>query len=121
MNRSTPERVFSDPIRLRQILGNLLNNAVKFSDSGEINVSVSSQNSENGLDSDIQFAVQDSGIGIAEDELDKLFLPFSQIDASVTRKYGGTGLGLAISKKLVELMGGKDLGQERTWQGITAA
>jgi PAS domain S-box-containing protein len=101
----TPERIFSDPIRLRQILGNLLNNAVKFSDSGEITVSVSSQKSEKSLD--ILFAVLDSGIGIAEDELDKLFLPFSQIDASTTRRYGGTGLGLAISKKLVELMGGK--------------
>jgi PAS domain S-box-containing protein len=101
----TPERIFSDPIRLRQILGNLLNNAVKFSDSGDVIVSVSSQKSENGLD--IQFEVQDTGIGIAEDELNKLFLPFSQIDTSATRKYGGTGLGLAISKNLVELMGGK--------------
>jgi PAS domain S-box-containing protein len=102
---STPERIFSDPIRLRQILGNLLNNAVKFSDFGDVIVSVSSQKSENGLD--IQFEVQDTGIGIAEDELNKLFLPFSQIDTSATRKYGGTGLGLAISKNLVELMGGK--------------
>ena len=101
----TPERIFSDPIRLRQILGNLLNNAVKFSDSGEITVSVSSQKSEKSLD--ILFEVQDTGIGIAEDELNKLFLPFSQIDTSATRKYGGTGLGLAISKNLVELMGGK--------------
>jgi PAS domain S-box-containing protein len=100
-----PERIFSDPIRLRQILGNLLNNAVKFSDSGDVTVSVSSQNSENCID--ILFAVKDSGIGIAENELDKLFLPFSQVDTSTTRRYGGTGLGLAISKKLVELMGGK--------------
>ncbi len=101
----TPERIFSDPIRLRQILGNLLNNAVKFSDSGGVTVSVSSQNSENCID--ILFAVKDNGIGIAENELDKLFLPFSQVDTSTTRRYGGTGLGLAISKKLVELMGGK--------------
>jgi len=101
----TPERIFGDPIRLRQILGNLLNNAVKFSNSGEVTVSVSCQKSENNLD--ILFAVKDNGIGIAEDELGKLFLPFSQIDASTTRKYGGTGLGLAIGKKLVELMGGK--------------
>ncbi|MFZ2472398.1 MAG: ATP-binding protein [Methanothrix sp.] len=101
----TPEKIFSDPIRLRQILGNLLNNAVKFSYSGDVTVSVSSQNSENCID--ILFAVKDSGIGIAENELDKLFLPFSQVDTSTTRRHGGTGLGLAISKKLVELMGGK--------------
>ena len=101
----TPEWIFSDPIRLRQILGNLLSNAVKFSDSGDVTVSVSSRESESSLD--ILFAVKDKGIGIPENELDKLFSPFSQIEVSITRKYGGTGLGLAISKKLVELMGGK--------------
>ncbi|MGB5101353.1 MAG: ATP-binding protein [Methanothrix sp.] len=101
----TPKKIFGDPIRLRQILGNLLNNAVKFSDSGEIAISVSSQKSENGLS--ILFTVKDTGIGIADNELDKLFLPFSQVDATTTRRHGGTGLGLAISKKLVELMGGK--------------
>jgi len=101
----TPKRIFGDPIRLRQILGNLLSNSVKFSNSGEITVSVSSQNSEDGLR--ILFAVNDTGVGIEEHELDKLFLPFSQVDATTTRRYGGTGLGLAISKKLVELMGGK--------------
>jgi len=101
----TPEWIFSDPIRLRQILGNLLSNAVKFSDSGDVTVSVSSRESESSLD--IIFAVKDTGIGIPENELDKLFSPFSQIEVSITRKYGGTGLGLAISKKLVELMGGK--------------
>jgi len=101
----TPEWIFSDPIRLRQILGNLLSNAVKFSDSGDVTVSVSSRESESSLD--ILFAVKDKGIGIPENELDKLFSPFSQIEVSITRKYGGTGLGLAISKKLVELMGGR--------------
>jgi len=101
----TPEWIFSDPIRLRQILGNLLSNAVKFSDSGDVTVSVSSRESESSLD--ILFAVKDNGIGIPENELDKLFSPFSQIEVSITRKYSGTGLGLAISKKLVELMGGK--------------
>jgi len=101
----TPQIIFGDPIRLRQILGNLLNNAVKFSDSGEITVSVSHQKLENGLS--ILFTVTDTGIGIADNELDKLFLAFSQVDATTTRSHGGTGLGLAISKKLVELMGGK--------------
>ncbi|MDD4650965.1 MAG: ATP-binding protein [Methanothrix sp.] len=105
INSKTPKTIFGDPIRLRQILGNLLDNAVKFSDSGQINVSVSSQKLENEFN--ILFTVSDSGIGIASNELDKLFLPFSQVDATTTRRYGGTGLGLAISKKLVELMGGK--------------
>lgn len=113
----TPERIFSDPIRLRQILGNLLNNAIKFSDSGDVTVSVSSQNSENCID--ILFAVKDCGIGIAEKELDKLFLPFSQVDTSTTRRYGGAGLGLAISKKLVELMGGKIWVKSEAGKGST--
>jgi PAS domain S-box-containing protein len=117
INHKTPERIFSDPIRLRQILGNLLNNAVKFSDSGDVIVSVSSKNSENCLE--ILFAVQDTGIGIAENDLDKLFLPFSQVDASTTRRYGGTGLGLAISKKLVELMGGKIWVESEPGKGST--
>ena len=106
----TPEHILGDPTRLQQVLVNLLNNAVKFTENGAVTVFVSGVKPGGGSDDnwfDIHFAVKDTGIGIAGDKMDRLFLPFSQIDASTTRSYGGTGLGLAISKKLVEMMGGK--------------
>lgn len=102
----TPVSVLGDVTRLRQILTNLLNNAIKFTDHGEVFVSVSSKKLENGKH-EIQFAVKDTGIGIAENKRVKLFQPFTQVDSSTTRLYGGTGLGLVISKKLAELMDGK--------------
>ena len=95
-----PAAVRGDVTRLRQILLNLLSNAVKFTDSGEVVLGVSAQGDE------IQFAVRDSGIGLTEQQIGRLFQSFSQADSSTTRKYGGTGLGLAISKRLAELMGG---------------
>jgi signal transduction histidine kinase/CheY-like chemotaxis protein len=102
-----PEMLVGDITRLRQILVNLLSNAVKFTETGEIVVSVVPLHS--GFESDITllFCVQDSGIGIPGDRMDRLFKSFSQVDTSTTRKYGGTGLGLAISKSLCELMGGQ--------------
>jgi CheY-like chemotaxis protein len=102
----TPALILGDPTRLQQILINLLNNAVKFTEKGEIMISVSSIRLDNDSH-EIHFAVKDTGIGIPEDKMDRLFQPFSQVDASTTRRFGGTGLGLAISKKLVEMMGGK--------------
>lgn len=96
-----PEQVIGDPTRLKQVLMNLLNNAVKFTDSGSI--SLQAQRSNQG----IRFQVIDSGMGLDADEIPKLFNPFIQADSSTTRKFGGTGLGLSISKKLVELMGGE--------------
>ena len=114
----TPDGIVADCTRLRQILLNFLNNAVKFTERGEIVLSVARvpqavedaktpySDSEEGL-STLQFAVRDTGIGIPESRLDRLFKSFSQVDASTTRRYGGTGLGLAISKRLAELMGGK--------------
>ena len=101
IDKDVPECIIGDPTRLRQILGNLLHNAVKFTECGEINLSVSASGA-----CEIHFAVQDTGIGISPDQMDRLFQPFSQVDAIVNHKYGGTGLGLAISKKLVEQMGG---------------
>jgi CheY-like chemotaxis protein len=95
-----------DAQRLRQILINLLGNAIKFTNKGEVAVHVSSRKFE-GNDYEIHFAVEDTGIGIPEDKMNQLFQSFSQVDASTTRKYGGTGLGLAISKRLAELMGGE--------------
>jgi signal transduction histidine kinase/DNA-binding response OmpR family regulator/HPt (histidine-containing phosphotransfer) domain-containing protein len=105
-----PLRVRGDPGRLRQILSNLLGNAVKFTSHGEIALTVDIRRENDGRVL-LNFAVRDTGIGIPEDKHAQMFLAFSQADTSVTRKYGGTGLGLAISKQLVDLMGG-DIGFE---------
>ncbi len=101
-----PKAVVGDALRVRQVLINLLSNAVKFTERGKIEVKASA--SELPDDSyEIHFSVRDTGIGISKETCGKLFQPFSQADASTSRKYGGTGLGLAISKRLVELMGGQ--------------
>ena len=100
-----PALVMGDACRLRQILLNLLSNALKFTATGAIDVCVTPVVS-NGTQSGVRFAVRDSGIGIDENKAADLFIPFHQIDGSITRKYGGTGLGLSITKRLVELMGG---------------
>ena len=102
----TPEALIGDPARLRQILVNLLSNAVKFTHQGEVLVTVDSQRVDETSER-IHFAVRDTGIGIAAEQLPRLFESFTQVDASTTRKYGGTGLGLAISRCLAELMGGE--------------
>ena len=95
-----------DPLRLGQVLINLANNAVKFTECGEIVVTI--EKAAKQLDQvTLKFAVSDSGIGLTEEQMSKLFQSFSQADTSTTRKYGGTGLGLAISKKLVGMMGGE--------------
>ncbi|MGK7924656.1 MAG: response regulator [Spirulina sp.] len=101
----TPKAIVGDVTRLRQVLVNLLGNAVKFTREGEVVVSVRCQN-PHAERCEIEFAVKDTGIGIPHDRLNRLFQPFSQVDASTTRKFGGTGLGLVISKRLTELMGG---------------
>ncbi|MEM7253444.1 MAG: response regulator [Pseudomonadota bacterium] len=103
--------IYGDPVRIKQILMNLLNNAVKFTDEGEVVVTVSSlvpaASSRAGSRGLLTFVVRDTGIGIPADRMDRLFRSFSQVDASTTRRYGGTGLGLVITKRLVELMGGE--------------
>lgn len=101
-----PVVIITDPTRLRQILVNLLGNAVKFTEKGDVTLTVDAVQWDDGR-FELYFAVKDTGIGIPQEELDKLFQSFSQGDMSTTRKYGGTGLGLAISKRLVEIMGGK--------------
>ncbi|MBI1768834.1 MAG: response regulator, partial [Bacteroidetes bacterium] len=101
-----PSHVVGDSLRLRQVLINLVGNAIKFTHQGEIFLSVQKKNS-NGTIVELLFEVRDTGIGIAEDKLERLFKSFSQVDSSTTRKYGGTGLGLAISEKLIALMGGQ--------------
>ena len=103
----TPEVVVADNDRLRQVLLNFLNNAVKFTERGEIVLSVMPAASTQPDRLTLRFVISDTGIGIPRDRMDRLFKSFSQVDASTTRRYGGTGLGLAISKRLVELMGGE--------------
>ncbi|MFZ7115647.1 MAG: ATP-binding protein [Bacteroidota bacterium] len=103
--RDVPGFVYGDITRLRQILLNLVSNALKFTQKGKVTVRVSRFSfAKNDLN--IQFEVEDTGIGIPKERIEKLFTPFSQADASTARTYGGTGLGLAISRNLVELMGG---------------
>ncbi|RMF21363.1 MAG: hybrid sensor histidine kinase/response regulator, partial [Cyanobacteria bacterium J083] len=102
----TPKVIVGDVTRLRQILVNLISNAVKFTPQGEVVVYVNSQEIDKEK-YEIEFAVNDTGIGIPPDKMDRLFQSFSQVDASTTRQYGGTGLGLAISQRLCQMMGGK--------------
>ena len=113
-----PSFVRGDPGRLRQVLGNVIGNAVKFTPHGEVSIHVSFlAELENQVI--IKFTVQDTGIGIPEDKIENLFSPFSQMDASNTRQFGGTGLGLSISKNLVELMGGEIGVQSSVGNGST--
>ncbi|MBN2009018.1 response regulator [candidate division KSB1 bacterium] len=110
LKHDVPVGLMGDPGRLRQIIVNLIGNAIKFTEKGEILVKVSllekDATQHDGLIG-LQFSVSDTGIGIPEDKLDKIFESFSQADNSTTRKFGGTGLGLTISQKLTHLMGGK--------------
>ena len=101
-----PQGLMGDPTRLQQILVNLTNNAIKFTEQGSITLQgvLLQQKDERAL---IQFSVKDTGIGMSSEQQAKLFRPFSQADSSTTRRYGGTGLGLSISKQLVEMMGGE--------------
>ncbi len=101
-----PNYLKGDPLRLGQVLINLVNNAVKFTDSGEIIIRVARVATQ-GDQVTLEFSVQDTGIGLTKEQAGRLFKSFSQADSTTTRKYGGTGLGLSISKKLTEMMGGK--------------
>ena len=105
IDNSVPLQLRQDVTRIRQILTNLMSNAVKFTETGEVTVTVSIK-TQGALSSLIQFAVQDSGIGIPSERIDALFQSFRQVDATIARRFGGTGLGLAISKRLAEAMGG---------------
>jgi len=124
----TPKKLMGDVTRLRQIIINLISNAVKFTKAGEVLVSVTCRQLPPGEKSEqnyynncyeLQFAVKDTGIGIPLERMNRLFQSFSQVDSSTTREYGGTGLGLAISKRLTELMGGQMWVESKVGQGST--
>ena len=114
----TPEALIGDLDRTRQVLVNLLGNAVKFTPRGEVGVSLSARPLGGGS-WEAHFAVTDTGIGISPEDLDRLFVAFHQLDGSLARQHGGTGLGLAISKRLVELMGGRIWAESTPRQGST--
>lgn len=113
MEDGCPETCVSDPTRLRQVLANLVGNAVKFTSQGDILVTVTREADK------LHFFVRDNGIGISNELRPRLFKPFSQVDASTTRRFGGTGLGLAISKRIVEMLGGNIDVESEPGQGST--
>ena len=113
-----PSSVRGDPTRLRQVLVNLLGNAVKFTERGEVVLGVRAELLPDGR-AELSFSVRDTGIGISPEGMSRLFQSFSQVDASTTRRFGGTGLGLVISKRLAELMGGRMWVESEIGQGST--
>ncbi len=131
LERDTPEGVIADAGRLRQILLNLLNNAIKFTDKGEIVLRVSLADTAEKVGPDLienngagpltalHFSISDTGIGIPADKIDSLFDSYTQVDSSTTRVYGGTGLGLAIVKNLIEMMGGRIWVDSKLGEGTT--
>ncbi len=114
-----PQQIIGDQMRLKQILTNLISNSIKFTNHGEIFVGVHLNAASTTGQFELEFEVRDTGIGIPEEKLDRLFIAFSQVDSSTTRKYGGTGLGLAISEKLVALMQGKIWAESEAGKGST--
>ena len=113
-----PAAIVGDATRLKQALGNLLANAVKFTEVGEVVLAVTAEDAGGDLRR-VRFSVRDTGIGIPAERMHRLFEPFSQVDASTTRRYGGTGLGLAISKRLADLMGGTLSAESEESRGST--
>ncbi|EKQ56792.1 MULTISPECIES: response regulator [unclassified Clostridium] len=115
---NVPEVVIGDPSRFKQVLNNLISNAVKFTESGEISVAIDCLVEENEI-ALLSFEVKDTGIGIKAENIPNIFQSFSQADTSTTRKYGGTGLGLAISSELVKMMGGEICVESKFGEGST--
>lgn len=107
LESSIPEKINSDPTRIRQILTNIVSNAIKFTESGSVQVHVKWVTPPGDESGNLEIMVEDTGVGIKEDQVDRLFQPFAQVDSSTTRLFGGTGLGLALSQNLAEALGGK--------------
>lgn len=120
IDAEVPVQVVGDPFRLRQIILNLVGNAIKFTDTGAVTLQVSCQERDSGS-ARVLIAVKDSGIGIAPESVEGIFDAFEQADGSTTRKFGGTGLGLAVSKQLVEMMDGTISVESRLHEGSTFA
>jgi PAS domain S-box-containing protein len=118
---NVPADLIGDPTRLRQVLLNLLGNAVKFTQSGEVSLRVAPDDSDSSISTALRFTVLDTGIGISGEKLDQVFERFTQADSSTTRRFGGSGLGLTISKRLVELMGGRIWVESELGQGSVFA
>ncbi len=116
--RAIPQVLLGDPLRLGQVLTNLVNNAVKFTERGEVRLRVELLE-QAGDKAKLRFSVRDTGIGMSQEQVAKLFRPFTQADMSTTRKHGGTGLGLTISRRLIELMGGQVWVESTPGQGST--
>ena len=115
-DRHIPDYLRGDPLRIGQVLINLVSNAVKFTERGQVEIEINLVSRE---PLRLAFAVKDTGIGIAEDRVQELFGAFVQLDASTTRQYGGTGLGLNISRHLVNLMGGDITVESKVGEGST--
>ena len=114
-----PEMIIGDQVRIRQILLNLAGNAIKFTEEGEVHVGIRVAKTLKNGSVDVVYEVKDSGIGMTEEQVSRLFKPFEQAEASTTRKYGGTGLGLSIVARLIELMGGKVEVESKPGKGST--
>ena len=122
MDEKLPHYVIGDPTRLRQVLLNLVNNAIKFTSRGNVTIQIKDLSAASTADSPVRqlyFGIQDSGIGISPEAQKKIFMPFSQADSSINRKFGGTGLGLTICKKLIEAMGSSISINSREGEGST--
>ena len=117
---NVPADLVGDPTRLRQVLINLLGNAIKFTESGEVALRVA-PDADSSVPTALRFTVSDTGIGIPSEKLGQVFEPFTQADSSTTRRFGGSGLGLTISKRLVELMGGRIWAESRVGEGSVFA
>lgn len=118
LDSQMPQSVNGDPNRLKQVLNNLLGNAIKFTDVGEINLSATIKDSRKGF-VELEFQISDTGVGIAPEDMERIFGTFSQADNSITRRFGGSGLGLAISKQLVKMMGGSIRAESEKGKGST--